>query len=57
MQPVSSVRTVTRIWAGNPGYRFIVPDGDFPLRQELVWKEKGKEENHVKDVGTRFKRI
>jgi len=42
MQPVSSVRTVTRIGAGNPGYRSQVPDGDFSLPQELLWKEPGK---------------
>jgi len=48
MQPVISVRTVTRIEAGNPGYRFLVLEGDFSLRQELLWKEPGKEETPCK---------
>jgi hypothetical protein len=57
MEPVSSVRVVTEIRAVNPGNRTLAPNGDFSLRQELETKEPGKEKDHVKDGGTKSKRI
>jgi hypothetical protein len=48
MQPVSFVRTITRTGAGNQRYIFLVPKVDFSLRQELLWKEPGKEQNPCK---------
>lgn len=48
MEAVSSVRTVTRLRAGNRGNSVIARDEDFALPQELQRKEPGKDEDHVK---------